>query len=221
MERTTRLAPRWRNMAAIPGPAYRIETARLLIRCWNPADAPLLKAAVDANLDHLRRWMPWIAGEPTDIQAKIDTLRYFRGRFDLNQDFVYGIFTPDETRVVGGTGLHTRLGHNAREIGYWIHHEFINQGMATEVSAALTRVAFEIDRVARVEIHCDPENLASAAVPRKLGYTHEATLRRRSQNSDGSPSDSMIWTLHEDEYRSSPAAQAAIAAYDALGRRIL
>lgn len=208
-------------MVTIPGPAYRIETARLVIRCWNPLDAPLLKQAVDANLEHLRPWMPWINGEPTDIQAKIDTLRYFRGRFDLNQDFVYGVFTPDERRVLGGTGLHTRQGHNAREIGYWIDQEFTRQGLATEVSAALTRVAFEIDKVARVEIHCDPANLASASVPRKLGYTHEATLRRRNTGSDGAPSDSMIWTLHEDEYRATPSAQADIAAYDAMGRRII
>jgi len=27
--------------------AYRIETDRLLIRCWWPADAPVLRAAID------------------------------------------------------------------------------------------------------------------------------------------------------------------------------
>ena len=46
-----------------------------------------------------------------------------------------------------------------------------------------------------MEIHCDPANLASAAIPRKLGYTHEATLRRRTHSSDGKVEDSMIWTL--------------------------
>lgn len=37
---------------------YRIETARLVIRCYDRADAPLLKAAVDASVEHLRPWMP-------------------------------------------------------------------------------------------------------------------------------------------------------------------
>ena len=210
-----------KGMPKLPGPAYRIVTPRLVIRCWNPADAPLLKLAIDENLDHLRPWMPWAGSEPTDIQTKMDTLRYFRGRFDLNQDFIYGIFTPDEHNVVGGTGLHTSVGHGAREIGYWIHRDFINQGLATEVSAALTRVAFEIDHVVRVEIHCDPANLASAAVPRKLGYTHEATLRRRFKLEDGIARDSMIWTLLEEEYPTSPSAQANLNAYDALGRQII
>jgi RimJ/RimL family protein N-acetyltransferase len=95
-----------------------------------------------------------------------------RGKFDLGNDFVYGIFNPDETQFLGGTGLHTRPGEGAREIGYWIHKAYINQGLATEVSAALTRVAFEIEHVSRVGIHCDPKNVLSASVPIKLGYIH-------------------------------------------------
>ena len=83
----------------IPGPAYRIHTDRLVIRCWNPDDAPKLKSAIDQRLDHLLPWMPWAYNEPEDIQKKIDRLRYFRGRFDLGQDFVYGIFSKDEKEL--------------------------------------------------------------------------------------------------------------------------
>ena len=205
-------------MSVANGPAYRIETPRLVLRCWNPGDGILLKNAIDASLDHLRPWMPWASGEPTDLNAKIATLRYFRGRFDLNQDYVYGIFDPEETMVLGGTGLHTSLGPNAREIGYWIHAGHINQGFATEVSAALTRVAFEIDQVDRVEIHCDPANVRSASVPRKLGYIHEATLRRRTMLEDGKLRDTMVWTLLEEEYPASVAARMKIKAYDAANQ---
>jgi len=207
----------------IPGPAYRIYTQRLVIRCWNPDDAPKLKSAIDQSLDHLLPWMPWVYNEPEDIQKKINRLRYFRGRFDLDQDFVYGIFSKDESHVLGGTGLHTRLGTDAREIGYWIRKDSINQGFATEASAALTKVAFEIDKIRRVEIHCDPHNVRSAAVPRKLGFTHEATLRKRVQkDKDGvSWGDSMIWTLFIEDYPSTPAASVKIEAYDAMARRIM
>ncbi|NLG73072.1 MAG: GNAT family N-acetyltransferase [Chloroflexi bacterium] len=207
-------------MSEIPGPAYRIHTPRLVIRCWNPVDAPLLKTAIDESVDHLRPWMPWAYNEPEDLQKKIDLLRSFRGKFDLGQDFVYGIFNKDETRVLGGTGLHTRIGEGAREIGYWIHKDYTNQGLATEVSAALTKVAFEIDGVERVEIHCDAENVRSAAVPRKLGYTHDATLRKRVRAHDGTLRDAMIWSLLRQDYPSSPAAAVQIEAFDAIGRPI-
>ena len=55
--------------------------------------------------------------------------------------------------------------------------DHINQGLAPETAAALTKVAFEVNEVNRVEIQCDPNNMRSAAVPRKLGFVHEATLR--------------------------------------------
>ena len=207
--------------ANIPGPAYRIVTTRLVIRCYNPADAPLLKASVDESLEHLRPWMPWTKYEPTDIQTKINLLRDFRGRFDLGQDFVYGVFNLDETRLLGSSGLHTRPGPGAREIGYWIHQDFINQGLAGELSAALTRTAFEVDGVQRIEIHCDPANVRSAAVPRKLGFTHEATLRKHTRIDEDVFRDTMIWTLLKEDYPSSPCARAEIQAFDAMGRAIL
>lgn len=207
--------------ASIDRPAYRIETERTVIRCWDPRDALLLKEAVDASLDHLKPWMPWAEQEPTDGEAKVQVLRGFRGKFDLGQDFTYGIFDADERQVIGGTGLHTRLGKGALEIGYWIRADHINRGLAAEVAAALTRVASQAYDVNRVEIHCDPQNVRSAAVPRKLGFTHEATLRQRVPGSGGQLRDEMIWTLLRSDYPESPTARCQIKAYDAIGGRII
>jgi RimJ/RimL family protein N-acetyltransferase len=204
-----------------PPRAYRIETARTVIRCWNPEDASLLKAAIDASREHLRAWMPWASGEPQSLAEQVELLRRFRGEFDLDQDYIYGIFNQDESQVIGGTGLHTRLDSGAREIGYWIHVDYINQGYATEVISALIKVAFELDQVTRVEIHCDPENTGSAAIPRKIGFTHEATLRNRLVNSHGKPRDTMIWTLFADEYPASLASRIEVKAFDAVGNKIL
>lgn len=203
------------------GPAYTIRTRRLILRCWTPVDAPALHAAVEESRGHLAEWMPWAAGSPEKLQAVIDRIRHWQGEFNLGIDFVYGIFNLDESRVLGGAGLHTRRGDKVREIGYWIHRDHINQGLATETAAALARVAFEIDCVQRVEIHCDPENVRSAAVPRKLGFVHEATLRRRVVDSTGNLRDSMLWTLLDDEYPGSPASRAQIEAFDAMYRSIL
>jgi RimJ/RimL family protein N-acetyltransferase len=205
----------------VPGPAYRVLTPRLVIRCLEPTDVTMLSLAVEQSLDHLLPWMSWVKQEPIEFQERIQYLRKCRGKFDLGNDFVYGIFNPDETQFLGGTGLHTRPGEGAREIGYWIHKAYINQGLATEVSAALTRVAFEIEHVSRVEIHCDPKNVRSASVPRKLGYIHEATLHNRIEDSDGNLRDSMIWTMFSENYPTSSSAKAQIEAYDVLGRRIL
>jgi RimJ/RimL family protein N-acetyltransferase len=192
-----------------------------VLRCWEPADAEALNAAIDASLEHLRPWMPWANDEPADLQARIERLRSWRGQFDLGQDFVYGVFSLDEREVLGSSGLHTRAGEGAREIGYWIHVNHINQGLATEVAAALTSVAFEIEAVVRVEIHCDPRNLRSAAVARKLGFVHEATLRQRTQDAEGQRRDTMIWSMLAEDYTGSVASTVEIEAFDAVRRRIL
>jgi RimJ/RimL family protein N-acetyltransferase len=206
---------------SITGPAYRIQTARLVLRCWNPADAPLVKQAIDESIDHLLPWMSWARQEPEPLQAKIERLRASRAKFDLDQDFAYGIFPPDESAVWGAAGLHTRAGEEAREIGYWIHRDHLHQGLATETDAALTKVAFEIDGVDRVEIHCDPNNDRSEAIPRRLGFTLEATLRRRLPLGGGRRRDTMIWTLFRSDYPDSPAAGAALLELDTIGSRIL
>lgn len=204
-----------------PGPAYRIITSRLVIRCWQPADVSMYQEALSTNIEHLSTFMPWAVGYSPSLQDDLSRLRRWRGEFDLGKDFVYGIFNQEETQVLGGTGLHTRLGSDAREIGYWIHKDFTGIGLATEVSAALTRVAFEIDMVERVEIHCAVENVRSAAVPRKLGYTLDGTLRQRSLLADGIRHDSMIWSLLRSEYPGSLCAAADIQAYDSIGRRLV
>lgn len=203
-------------------PPYRIETERLIIRCWDPRDAPLLKEAVDSSVEHLRPWLPWAQDEPQPLEQKVQLLRRFRGEFDLGRDFVYGIFGADESEVVGGTGLHTRVGEGAFEIGYWIRASRPRQGLATEAVAALTWVAFAVCGADRIEIHVDPDNVASLGVPRKLGFHEEATLRRRLLAGDGAPKrDEVVLSLFCDEVEATPVSRVQVQAYDAAGSRLL
>ncbi len=189
-----------------------------MLRCWEPRDAAALKEAVDSSLDHIRPWMPWAENEPQTIGEKVELIRGFRGLFDTDQDYVYGIFSRDESEVWGGTGLHKRHGEEAFEIGYWIRESRAGQGLATEASAALTRVAFEVSGVDRVEIRVDPPNDRSRRVPLKLGYVEEATLRRRLEPG---PRDVVIYSIFADSYEGSPPGAAEVEAYDVRGERIL
>jgi RimJ/RimL family protein N-acetyltransferase len=203
------------------GPAYTIETARLRIRCWMPADAPLLKAAVDPNMDYLRPWMPWVTNIVEPVETRIAWLRKTRAEFDLDQDLTYGVFDDAESEVIGGTGLHMRQGKDAREIGYWIQEKYEGRGYATETAAALTKVAFEIDGVKRVHICCSVANSKSARIPEKLGFQKEGVLRKRVPNPLGQLDAMTIWTMVDDEYPDSGLKSTELRAFDALGRRIL
>jgi RimJ/RimL family protein N-acetyltransferase len=164
--------------------------------------------------------MPWAHTEPEPIEVIAERVQRFRGNFDLGENFVYAIFNKDETQLLGGTGFHPRIGDEQLEIGYWIHKDFINQGLVTESTAALVKVAFEILHVHRIEIHCDPGNIASASIPRKLGFMHEGTLRAKTRFLDRW-SDSMVWGLLDVEYPDSPSRKANIKVFDARGNPVL
>jgi RimJ/RimL family protein N-acetyltransferase len=199
---------------------YRIETDRLVLRCYDPEDAPLLKDAVDRSLDHLRPWMPWTPDEPEPLDAVYQRLRDFRAQYDRDENHIMGVFAPDDSRLLGGTGLHPRH-EGGLEIGYWVAADAVGQGYATELAAALTRVGFACFDVDRVEIRVDPANARSERVPAKLGFTKEATLRRRLPSKSGSElRDANVWTIFRSELPGSPVERYAYAAYDALGRAL-
>jgi RimJ/RimL family protein N-acetyltransferase len=203
------------------GPAYRVETSRLVIRCWSPADAPLLKVAIDSSLPALKRYMPWAEADPEEVDAKTERLRQFRGMFDLGQDFIYGIFDKAEREVLGGTGLHTRRGPTTREIGYWIATAHTRKGIATEACNALLHVAFRVDRVSRVEIRCEPDNTASVGVAKKVGMKLDGTLRGEATRPDGSLRDTLVFSALAAELDDLPARALSVQAFGAVGERLL
>jgi RimJ/RimL family protein N-acetyltransferase len=199
---------------------HRIETERLVIRCYDPGDAALLKDALDSSLEHLRAWMPWTDNEPETLEQKTAMLREFRSQFEAGENFTYGIFSADESEVLGGTGLHPRVGPGGLEIGYWIRESATRQGIATESSAALTRVGIEICGADRIEIRIEPGNEASLGIPRKLGFPEEATLRRRLPARAGEPlRDVTIFTLFREDF--DPAIAPQLRAFDADGRQLI
>lgn len=179
-------------MAGELAPA-RIVTARLVLRAWRPEDAPSLKEAIDASIEHLRPWMPWAMSEPSPVESKAELLAQFADDFAAGRDFHYGIFSGDEREVLGGTGLHPRIGPGAIEIGYWLRATATRRGHATEAVAALTQVALEELGMSRVEIRCDPRNSASAAVAQRLGYRYVTTLKANTLTPTGEPRDTMVW----------------------------
>ena len=140
----------------------------IVLRTWSLADCPEMVAAINANLEHLRPWMPWAQAPATDESAT-EFLRACVEGFEAGTQFNYAIDVDGET--VGSIGLMGRIGPGALEIGYWVSVAHSGRGIVTMSARALTEAARAIDGCTRVEIHCDEANLASAAIPRRLGYT--------------------------------------------------
>jgi len=174
-----------------------METPRLLIRRWAVADVRAITAAITANIEHLRPWLPWVASEPLRRRERVALIRAWDDGWDAGGDAVYGIFLDGE--IVGGCGLHNRHGPDTLEIGYWIDKDHINQGFATEVARVLTSAALLVPGDTFVEIHHDKANVASSRVPQKLGYT----LVAETQDSVTSPGEVGIdcaWRIEAEDW---------------------
>ena len=204
------------------GPAYRIETARLSLRCLAPADVHSLSRAIAESLEHLKPWLTWTVHEPLPLEERLTWIRTQRGHFDLGSDYCYGAFDKTSGSLCG-MGL-LRLSPSSvdeRELGYWIHAAFVRRGLCTELVSALVRVAFEIEALDALEIRTFPHNNPSARVAEKLGFSGPVLDPLSHPMPDGDKRDLHVYALSRVEYASSLARALPLAAYDALERRLL
>lgn len=140
----------------------------LLLRRWQVEDAEALSRAVAESVGHLKPWMAWAAQEPLPLNRRRELIEEWNHRWAEGGEVILGVFL--DGRIVGGCGLHRRIGPSGLEIGYWIHPRFLRQGLATEAAARLTDAALDLPDIRHVEIQHDKANVASAGVPRKLGF---------------------------------------------------
>ena len=152
-------------------PPERIVGERVVVRRYAPHDAAALVRSETESLEHLRPWMPWIRHEPQTVEQRVEMIETWTKEWDEATNFVYTMVDPaDESRIIGGTGLHLRNGPDEIEIGYWVHIDHVGRGVATESARLLTTAGLALDGKEAVLICHDRANRASGAVPRKLGY---------------------------------------------------
>lgn len=150
----------------VPAPSYG--SGRFVLRSWRPDEAGTLTALVLRSLDHLRPWQPWASAEPVSVEDRERSIVNWSEQRLAGGDAIYGMFADGDP--VGNCGLHRRLGPSGLEIGYWVAVDHVRRGYATEAARLLTEAAFGLAGIDIVEIHHDEANVASAGIPRRLGY---------------------------------------------------
>jgi RimJ/RimL family protein N-acetyltransferase len=134
-------------------------------------------------------------------------VRQFRARYLTNEDFVLGIFSPAEDRLLGGSGFHLRewngLPNRSAEIGMWIRADAAGQGLGTAVLRALLAWGFDAWPWERLAWRCDGRNAASQRVAEKAGMTLEGTLRAHRRLEDGSRQDVCCYAILKETWEAS------------------
>jgi RimJ/RimL family protein N-acetyltransferase len=162
-------------MAAMPDV---LDASPLTLARWRPEDADELLDAVRSSFAELQQWMHWAQTMPTREEQR-EVLTEGSTAFDAGTDYGFLFRETATGALVGGGGVHRRVGPGAVEIGYWVRTDQYNRGYATRAAQGMTDAAFTyLPDVDRVEIHVDCANIASARVAEKLGYRLLGTEQR-------------------------------------------
>ena len=148
----------------------------LELRPLNLRDARVLFVLVEANRDRLRRWLPWpdATHHPDDIRSFIKRVR---SQARAGTGLSYGLWCREHLVGVASFTWIDRSNGSAA-IGYWLAQEAEGQGLMTAAVKALLRHGFRTLQLNRIEIRAGVRNHRSRAVPRRLGFRHEGTLRQ-------------------------------------------
>ena len=163
-----------------------IEGSGVVLKRWRESDAETLQTAVAESAEHLRPWMAWLADEPLSLAQRRAMLARREQEWLAGGDVMLAVIADGQ--VAGSCGLHRRRGPGTLEIGYWIHSSFLRRRLGTTASALLTDAAFTVAGIDHVEIHHDKANVASAGIPRRLGFEFVGEQR----DEQAAPSDSGI-----------------------------
>jgi RimJ/RimL family protein N-acetyltransferase len=146
------------------------------LRAIREEDAPLL-AAIDAD-PGCQRWFDF----PTDEVGADEALDHARSVIDrwradvrVGTRFPYVLELEAGQLPIGTCELQVR--DDVGSISYAVLPPHRGHGFATEATRALRDAAFDHFGLERVELRCDPENVASRRVAEKAGFELAAVER--------------------------------------------
>ena len=160
--------------------------------------ATALFALTDCNRLFLREWLPWL-----DLVRTVDDSRHFiesaESMATSNSAPTFAIIHAGT--LCGVTGFHSvNKAHCTGSIGYWLGQDHTGRGIATTAVRQLITIGFKECGLNRIEIRCAVNNRQSRALPERLGFIHEGTLRQ-SERLYGRFMDQALYSLLTSDHR--------------------
>ena len=155
-----------------------IETPRLRLRPFGPADGPFVqrlagvREIADTTL-HIPHPYPDGAAE-TWINTHGE-------RWAAREELVLAITLKDGDALIGAVNLAFEPLHDRAELGYWVGVPYWRRGFATEAAGGLVDFGFKVLGLNRVQAHHLARNSASGRVMLKLGLRREGASPRAAK----------------------------------------
>jgi len=149
---------------------FLLETPRLVLRPWTPADRPAFTA-----LTYDPEVMHYVHGGRPYSEEEVDEWFSRQGRQLAEHDLCMGAMIEKATgRLVGIAGTQPLGTTGDLEIGWWLARDVWGRGYATEAGGAAMRYVLETLGRRRVVAVIDPGNEPSKRVVARLGMQYEA-----------------------------------------------
>jgi ribosomal-protein-serine acetyltransferase len=150
-------------------------TDEVYLRLLEEADARKLHELIEKNRTHLAPWLPWAAGQT--FEDTLDFIRGTRSQARGNEGFQAAIVA--EEGIAGVIDyVSVDWGNRSTRVGYWLDEGQQGRGTMTSAVRLLVDHALTIWRLNRVEIIVATGNRRSRAIPERLGFREEGTLRQ-------------------------------------------
>jgi ribosomal-protein-alanine N-acetyltransferase len=155
-----------------------ITHARIVLRPFSDEDVGLVQAAASDPL------IPLITTVPAsgDVAAARAYIGRQHDRLASGEGYSFAIADAVTGVAVGQIGLWLRdLDQGRASTGYWVAGQFRHRGYVTAALAAISRWAFSLDGIHRVELCVEPWNDGSWRAAERVGYRREGLLRSWQQ----------------------------------------
>ena len=185
----------------LPTPFPRLNTPRLLLRAFAPADVPtLVTLANDYEVAKNTLNIP----HPYREEDARQWVRITQESFQQQTGYAFALELRATGEFIGGIGLNLELRFDRAEAGYWLGRPYWDKGLATEALGALLRFGFEELKLHKIYATHIAENPASGRVMRKNGMVKEGELAQHTKR-DGRYQDLWQYRLLWSEYASLEA----------------
>lgn len=152
---------------------------------------------IDQHREYLSNWLMFIDGTQhvNDVQEHCNE-SIARNKNGLEYAFVI----MHNNSLVGRIGIYKiDLKNKIGDIAYWLSPEYQGKGIMLQACNALIDFAFHKLELNRLEIRCSVDNAKSIAIPSKLNFTHEGTMRK-SKRMSTSFTDVKLFSLLRSDY---------------------
>lgn len=179
-----------------PGAGIRLIGERTQLRELRSSDGPDLLTIVGD--DRVTQFMSFDSRSADQAQASIDGA-IERAKNDPRLEFYLAITRAGDDRLIGTCRLALAGAHGAAKLGYSIAAEHWGNGYATDAARTMLDYGFDSLELHRVTAAIGPENAASHAVVKRLGFTREGVLREHVFT-NGAWRDSVLYSVLSPEW---------------------